>query len=159
MGCRKERESIKGLWFPASFSSVSSCQQSELSDSAGALRQELYISVPTCQKVTMLLLQFGSQKHVSPQGCWSLDTWSWATPQPPPPPLAARRLIFPHPTQKKKPMAISTHSCWVDGSPQIIFHRRQLTDLSLAPLKDPEFVFESCEISTLLRIFAPIFFP
>lgn len=106
-GCRKERESIMGLWFPcllllSEFLPAVRALRLSWGPEAGAL----CISVPTCQKVKMLLLQLGSPRNVSPQGCWSHDTHrAGPAHNLPPPPLAARRPISPHPAQQKNTMA------------------------------------------------------
>lgn len=153
MGCRKERESIRGLWFLPPFPhwAPASSQSSETQ-----LRPWGRSAVHLCSHLPKSHHAPSSvwlPKIVSPQGCWSHDIHRAGPPHNlPPPPLAARRPNFPHPTQQKNQWSISTHSFWVNGWPQTIFYRRQLTDLSLAPLKDPEFVFEACEIVHLPKV-------
>ena len=68
----------------------------------------------------------------------------------PPPPLAGRRPTFPHPAQRiKTANSYPQLSCMVNGCPTDHFDRSQLTDLFLAPLKDPEFAFEPCRAVSL----------
>lgn len=147
-GLEKRKGINKGFVIPASFSSLSSCQQSELWDSAEALRQECCTSLfPPAKKSPCSFFSLAPKICVSSGMLEPWHTQSWATPQPPTSSPCCQKTQLPSCyTAKKKQWSIFTHSFWVNGWPQTIFYRRQLTDLSLAPLKDPEFVFESCEI-------------
>lgn len=155
MGCRKERESIRGLWFPCLL--LLSEFLPAVKSSETQLRPWGRSAVHLCSHLPKS--QNAPSSAWLPKKCVSsgmLEPWhtqSWATPQPPASSPCCQKTHLPSSCTAKNHngQCLPTIVGWMDVH-RPFFYWRQLTDLSLAPLKDPEFVFESCEIAHLPKV-------